>query len=335
MSRLWVFLTLLWLVACTSTSPEVIGGRGQIPHLVWPSAPEPARIELVGIFNNAEDLGLHKSFSQKLRDLLAGSDDRSMIRPYSIAATQNLLAVADPNMAVVHLFNTQKKTYNQLKGSGDQSFGTPIGVTFGDDKLFVADSELNVVFILDRRFNPLETLDNFQRPTGLAFDPVRKRLYIADTLAHEIHVYDLNGNLQFKIGERGEQNRQFNYPSHLSFADDRLFVNDTMNFRIQVFDPDGRHLQTFGKHGDGSGYFAQPKGVAVDSEGHVYVADAMADRVQVFGQDGTFLLGFGNKGEGPGAFRMPTGLAIWEDMIYVVDSHNQRVQIFRYLREEP
>ena len=107
-----------------------------------------------------------------------------------------------------------------------------------------------------------------------------------------------------------------------------------MNFRIQVFDSDGRHLDTFGKLGTGSGYFARAKGVAVDSEGHIYIADALSNQVQIFDRDGIFLLGFGSDGDGPGDFSMPTGLAIWNDMIYVADSLNQRVQVFRYLREE-
>ena len=149
-----------------------------------------------------------------------------------------------------------------------------------------------------------------------------------------MRVFDQDGEYLFKIGGRGDQEAQFNFPSHLAFAGDRLFVNDTMNFRIQIFSPDGKHLETFGKHGTGSGYFIQPKGVAIDSEGHVYVADAMANQVQIFDQDGTFLLGFGGTGEGPGAFQMPAGVAIRDDTIYVADSRNQRVQVFRYLKEE-
>ena len=83
-----------------------------------------------------------------------------------------------------------------------------------------------------------------------------------------------------------------------------------------------------------SGFFSQPKGVAADSEGNVYVAGATIDRVQIFSLQGEFLLAFGRNGTGPGEFTMPTGLAIDDDLIYVTDSYNQRVQVFRYLPDE-
>lgn len=334
MDKRWTLLLMLWVSACSTTSPGPTVIPAETRQIVWPAAPEPPRISYVRAFSNAEDLGLRESFAKKMRDFFAGSDDRHMTRPYSVAVNQNMVVVADPGLAVVHVFDTSGKTYRKLDGVGDTRFNSPIGVALGADKLFVADSDLNRVFVLDRRYKLLYTLDNFKRPTSLAFDPVNKRLHVADTLAHEVQVFDQNGGPLFKIGKRGDGDAQFNFPSHMAFAGGRLLVNDTMNFRIQIFSQDGKHLQTFGKHGTGSGYFVQPKGVAVDSEGHVYVADAMANQIQIFDTDGAFLLGFGNGGEGPGAFQMPAGLAIWDDMIYVVDSYNRRVQVFRYIGEE-
>ena len=334
MNPRWTLVLVLWVSACGTTTPEPPVSPSGTVDIVWPEPPEPPRIKFVTQFSDAGDLGLHKSFSRKMRDLLAGGADERMARPYSVAANKGRIAVADPGLAVVHIFDTSQKTYLRLDSAGENHFGSPISVALDGDNLFVADSELNKVFALNNRFKLLFTLEEFKRPTSLVFDPVGRRLYVADTMAHEVRVFDQSGEYLFPIGQRGDKEAQFNYPSHLAFADGHLLVNDTMNFRIQTFSPDGRHLQTFGKHGTGSGYFAQAKGVAVDSDGHVYVADALANQVQIFTPDGTFLLGFGHDGPGPGGFRMPTGLAIFDDTIYVADSHNQRVQVFRYLREE-
>jgi DNA-binding beta-propeller fold protein YncE len=333
MIRLLV-LPLLLLGACATTSPEPLTEPGQTQNIVWPTAPEPARIEFVTKFSNAEDLGHQKSFSQKIGSLLTGSDDRRMTRPYAIAVNANLIAVADPGSATVHLFDKKRKSYRQLLKAGKHHFVSPIGVALGDNRLYVADSDLNTIFVLDRRFRLVLTIEGFQRPTSLAFDPNHKRLYVADTLAHEIHVLSHDGERLFKFGKNGEHDGQFNYPSHIAFVEDRLFVNDTMNFRVQIFSPDGQHLSTFGEHGNGPGFLAQPKGISADSEGHVYVVDAFADHVQIFDQTGQFLLRFGQSGDGPGAFRIPSGLAIWNNKIYVADSYNHRVQVFQYLQEE-
>jgi len=338
MNRRWAFVLYLQIViltgSCATTISKPAVEENETVNIIWPKAPEKARIKFVKQISSPEDLGLHKSFARKLRDALVGGDDRRMTRPYAVAANSSWVAVADPGAAVVHVFDTARKTYQQLADAGDYNFVSPIGVAVADERLYIADSELNKVFILNHRFKLLSTVENFQRPTSLVLDPVHNRLYVADTLAHEIKVFDRDGEELFTIGERGEADGQFNYPSHLAFADDRLFVNDTMNFRIQIFSSEGHHLGTFGKHGKGSGQFTQPKGVTVDSMGHVYVADALSNRVQLFDQDGTFLLDFGRAGDGPGAFQMPTGLAMWNDLIYVADSFNNRVQVFQFLREE-
>ena len=334
MIRYWAMLLVVCVAACTTGNPESPSVQADTVHIVWPDSPEPARIEYVKQFSNSDDLGLRKSFSRKVRDLLAGKDDRHMTRPYSVAVNKNLIAVADPGLAVVHLFDTSRRSYRLLDTAGEHHFESPIGIALSDERLFIADSALNKVFILDLRFKLIQSLEKFQRPTSLAFDPVHQYLYVSDTTAHQIWVFNQNGETLFKLGGRGDREAQFNYPSHIGFANDRLYVNDTMNFRIQVFSHDGQHLRSFGKHGTGSGYFVQPKGVAVDSDGHIYVADALANQVQIFDRNGIFLLGFGQTGNGPGEFMMPTGLTILDDLVYVADSHNQRVQVFRYLKEE-
>ena len=107
-----------------------------------------------------------------------------------------------------------------------------------------------------------------------------------------------------------------------------------MNFRIQIFDQDGAFLYDFGIAGDGPGTFSKPRGIGVDSEGHIYVADAKFDNVQILDSTGRLLLYFGTSGLQPGEFYLPAGLAIdSKDRIYVADSFNQRIQVFQYLRD--
>ena len=112
-----------------------------------------------------------------------------------------------------------------------------------------------------------------------------------------------------------------------------LYVTDALNARIQVFSSEGKFLRMFGTAGDSAGYFAKPKGVAVDSDGHVYVIDAIQDSVQIFDKSGALMLVFGEAGNGAGQFWMPSGVFIDKaDNIYVADSYNQRIQVFRYLK---
>ena len=295
--------------------------------------PATARIEYLYSFSLPSDLGLKESFSRKLRDLFTGSDDRSMSRPYAIAVYEEQVAVADPGLGVIHLFDTGRKRYRRINEAGGLQLVSPVGIALAKNRIYIADSVLGAVFVLDGHDKLLMTLGELERPTGLAFHQQRQQLYVVDTAAHQVKIFDRSGEKISVIGGRGSGNGQFNYPSHLALANGSLFVNDTMNFRIQTFALDGKYISTFGKHGDGSGSFTQPKGIAVDPDGHIYVADAMANQVQIFDPQGLFLLGFGGPGSDEGAFHMPAGLTMSNDLVYVADSFNQRVQVFRYLRE--
>ena len=62
-----------------------------------------------------------------------------------------------------------------------------------------------------------------------------------------------------------------------------------------------------GRQGDMPGYFAQPKGLAIDPEGHVYVVDSQFEAVEIFNDAGNLLLDFGEEGRGPGEFWLPVG----------------------------
>jgi DNA-binding beta-propeller fold protein YncE len=72
--------------------------------------------------------------------------------------------------------------------------------------------------------------------------------------------------------------------------------------------------------------------VGTDTEGNLYVVDGMFDAVQAFDQKGQLLYYFGQSGDGPAEFQLPAGLFVdGNNRIYVTDSYNHRVQVFRYV----
>jgi DNA-binding beta-propeller fold protein YncE len=202
--------------------------------------------------------------------------------------------------------------------------------------LFVADAELGWVVHLDASGEPLAPVGRGQllRPTGLARDAASGRLYVADTAAHDIKVFDAAGRLERTLGRRGSGPGEFNFPSHLAWAGGALYVSDTLNARIQVLRPDepGVAPWALGARGLYLGNLVRPKGVAVDAEGHIYVVESYHDRLLVYDADGAFLLPVGGTGTAPGAFYLPAGA--WIDaaqQVYVADMFNGRVLRFQYL----
>lgn len=326
-----ILLALALLATCSPTGDPLEKQTAKYESYVWPKPPQQARIRLLAMFGEPEEIGVGRSFFSKFWDLVAGEGPRHMIRPYAVAVNGARIAVADPGAGIVHLYDLSGKSYKRLEWGNREWLASPVGVTFVDDLLYVADSAHGEIFVFDSDGRQVRSINGVERPTGLAWDPQTRRLYVVDTLNHRIVVMDENGQRLFDFGHRGSADGEFNYPSHITLAGDRVLVNDTMNFRLQIFDRDGNFLSSFGQHGDGTGDFAQPKGIALDSEGHVYVVDALFNRLQIFDQQGRLLLVFGGDGAGPGEFWLPAGIYIADDRIYVADSFNRRIQIFQFL----
>jgi DNA-binding beta-propeller fold protein YncE len=309
--------------------------------MAWPPPPETPRIRYVGQLETSEDLKPGRSFGQGLGETLFGqSPDHSMLSPYAICAGEDgQLFVCDSNGQVVHVFDLDRRTYEQVAvPEPTPGFSQPIGVAvLGPDRLLVADSVAQTIFAFSTggRYLGRFGAGLLQRPCGLAVDQARGRVFVADSAAHQVVVLDADGALVERLGRRGDAPGEFNYPTNVAVDDDgRLYVSDTLNFRVQVFENDLTPLRIVGSRGEVPGYFSQPKGVALDSEGHLYVVDAHFEAVQVFDQRGRLLLMFGSEGRGPGEFWLPAGIFIDDrDRIWVADSYNRRVQVFQYLPE--
>jgi DNA-binding beta-propeller fold protein YncE len=249
------------------------------------------------------------------------------------------LFIVDSGWGVVHLMDMGKGLYSVIPYGGERKFQSPIGVTGDDgDNVYITDSAAGTIWRYTVGQDSVQQFTPFKlgRPTGIAYSREKHLLYVSDTTAHQIIVFDLSGRERFRFGTRGSGPRQFNFPTDL-FVDrlGRVFVTDPLNHRIQFFSPEGDYLGAIGQPGDAAGYLSKPKGVAVDSEGHIYVCDALQDAVQIFDENGQVLLSFGEQGDAPGEFWMPSGIYIdRDDTIYVSDTYNQRIQVFKYLKTQ-
>jgi sugar lactone lactonase YvrE len=129
----------------------------------------------------------------------------------------------------------------------------------------------------------------------------------------------------------------FNEPWGIAVGPDgSVYVSDTWNHRVQKFSKDGRPLSMWGQYGqpmpdvpETASSFWGPRGVAVDSFGHVLVADTGNKRIVIFDDEGNYIGEFGTAGLEPGQFDEPVGVAVSPNgTVYITDTWNQRVQAF-------
>jgi sugar lactone lactonase YvrE len=306
----------------------------------WPEEPDIARIELVGEFASATDLSIDGGLWARLFSMAAGPKDGAMIRPMAVVASDNgrMIMVADPDAGCVHRFDIGRGRYHCLAPRSGDGTAAPIGLAItSDGQLFVADSVRGVIWQVgsssDKYFEQFHVSAALQQPTGLFWDEAEQSLYVTDTKAQAVLLFDRQGGLKRVIGEGGSGPGQFNYPTYV-WHDFELgvLVTDSLNFRIQIFTPSGDYHAAFGSGGDKPGDFSRPKGVATDSLGNVYVVDALMHTLQILDSQGRLLLAVGEQGQGEGQFWLPNGIFISpDDTIYVADSYNKRVQVFRYV----
>jgi DNA-binding beta-propeller fold protein YncE len=347
----WWLLLVLALSGCAGT--DTIRGRlhygmddaPEGSRLMWPAAPEVPRFlytgTLTGETNFRRDEPARGAMARMGR-WLAGLDDPSLAptvlqRPNALVGDDNgRLYVSDTSRQAVFVFDEKAgelRVWDSAEGA--TRFVAPAGLAVAPGRLWVADAELGAVFMLDAQGQPRQTIGRgqLQRPTGLARDPQRGHLYVADTYAHDIKVFSEAGELLRVLGRRGEGAGEFNFPTHLAWAQGELYVTDTLNNRVQVFAAGAvTPTRQLGQRGLLLGQLVRPKGVGVDGEGNVYVIESYYDSLLVFSPLGEFLMPIGGTGTATGRFYLPAG--VWVDArnrVHIADMFNGRVVTFQFL----
>ncbi len=338
------------------TGPVNADGQREIRKVTWPSAEsgDPPRYayagELQGEQNFRESKKSKATFGQYFvgaLQWLVGLYDRGRIpvilqRPQSgvVDSEGKRILVTDTSRKAVFVFDQVKGRLEVWENATSRDhFAGPTGIALGmAGDVYVADAELAYVTRLNNKGESLGVLGKevLKRPVGLAFDAITQQLYVADVHAHDIKVFNPEGQLLRTLGQRGEAPGEFNFPTYLALAQDELYVTDTMNARVQVVDAmTGKSKRIISERGLNMGNLVRPKGVAVDTEGNVYVVESYHDYLLVFNRKGEFLLPIGGTGAGIGQFYLPAG--VWTDAsnrIYVADMFNGRVVVFQFLGEQ-
>ena len=186
----------------------------------------------------------------------------------------------------------------------------------------------------------------FYYPKGIEVDK-HGNIYVADSWNHRIQKFDQNGNHQQTFGSYGEGKGELNEPYDIMVKDcGVILVVERYNHRIQWFSPQGVSLGWIGQRGTvleehlasfyetsanlfSSPAFEFPTSIGRDSQENYFITDSGNHRIIKFDKNWQRTLVFGERGEEVGQFQYPLCISIGEnDLLYVSDLNNNRVQIF-------
>ena len=271
----------------------------------------------------------------------SGSEPGQFLNPQGISVDpEGNIYVADTGNHRVQKFDARGRFIEEIGGFGwgEAQFNQPTGLTAREGlNIYVVDSQNRRVQRLDRSLNYLSSIpsspeEGQQLTLGFLWG-----IEVAST--GELFVSDVENEQLLKLTSFGEVDRSFGgfesgperlrAPAGLTVTPgNAVCVADVANDRIAIYDSFGGFLGTLGE-----GVLKEPRGLEVDNQGFLFVVDSGHDRICVFSPQGELLFSLGGTGGGFGSFQLPSDLAVFgTDWVCVLDSGNERVQIFEIVR---
>lgn len=182
--------------------------------------------------------------------------------------------VADTGREQVVVFDKEGKFVAAMGAQGEMK---PRDVAVDGTRIYVADLLKRNVHVFDKATRkPLfdvpgnEDQTNKIRglftPTNVALDS-KGRIYVSDSGAFRVQVYDPDGKFVHSVGEMGDGLGQFARVKGIAVdREDRLYAVDAMSQVVQIFDERGKLLTWFGEPGNESKIQNLPAKVLVDYE---------------------------------------------------------------------
>ncbi len=163
-----------------------------------------------------------------------------------------------------------------------------------------------------------------QRPQAVMVAP-DGRIFVSDVSRQAVYVFNKQ-DASLSVWEFAGEELRFVLPIGMALtAQNELLVADASLGAVYRLDSSGKPLGVWA--GD---EVSHPTGLAINPEtDFVYVADRAANQIKVFDAEGALQFTIGEFGEELGLLNGPTYLSWADNKLYVTDTLNSRIQIFR------
>lgn len=241
------------------------------------------------------------------------------LSPTAVAARGNYVYVVDGGRRQIFLYDLAQQTMTPF---AEYSAGAVSGITVAPDmSLYVADIYAQQVlhFSVDGRL--LRTFGNdmeVARPVAVLLDEPSGRILVADSLYNHVVVFNSLGRVLSVL-----QSSEGRSIEAMARGPDGLYLLDRLSQQVVVIGLDGADRYKLG-----NGTLKNPGAIAVDRFNRVFVSDSFDNTIKIY-EHGQLVASFGGSGATSASFNRITSLWLEQNMLYVADSLNARIQTFR------
>ena len=189
----------------------------------------------------------------------------------------NLAVDADGTRFVADVLRDEVLVYsgegNYAGVVGERGSMEPLDVAVTSNRIYVVDMKGRRVQVFEKETRkllfaiprePKDQSEDLLGPTNLALDP-KGRLYVSDSKAFRIQLYDADGRYLRTLGRHGDLPGEFARPKGVATdREGRVYSVDAAAQLVQIFDDEGRLLLFFGEPGGSPASLILPAKVIVD-----------------------------------------------------------------------
>lgn len=252
----------------------------------------------------------------QLRPELAGH--LAWLFPTAIAVRGSSLYVADAGRRRIFRYDLGQQTMTAFADYSANN-GTSLAVA-SDLSLYVADPGTQTILHFSWDGRLLQTFGNARelaRPVAVAVDEVNGEVLVADGLYNQVTVFNSLGRLLDVI-----QTPQTRSIAAMTRGPQGLYLVDRIGRQIVVLGRNGLEREVFG-----ADTLKDPAAIVVDRFNRAFVAENFDNTIKIY-QDDHLVETFGGSGTTPGRFNRISSLWLDQNILYVADSLNGRVQSF-------
>ncbi|MBN2411298.1 NHL repeat-containing protein [candidate division KSB1 bacterium] len=266
-----------------------------------------------------------------------GEQPGQLIQPNGLVVDPNgFIYVADTGNNRLQKFDNKGRLVSSIGGFGwdSEQFQQPMDICSGNSlDFYIADQENGRIERYDKDLNWISSIySNQVLPENLQFVfpislsmSIHGELFIVDSEYKRILKFNSRFEPATMFGDFDWGQGALDKPAQVFVSrNDQVFVSDQDKHCIKVYDYFGNYLYDVGQN-----ILIAPTGICAGNENQIIVTDSGLDRVLFFDKTGRLLYQFGSEGEKYGAFNNPGDVAFLQNNLYIADTGNNRIQIFK------